>query len=147
MAKANYARGVIARTLPAGRKEEAKFSGSAVLAAGSGRLRGSGGCWGEGARVKRGWGRFGVRGWLHTKEQAAGRRYDAESQSPWQPSDKRAREAAVGARRKRLRLPQPRPLQRGEREPEHPCHRGRLDRPTVGQTHPTAVKPSCSASP
>jgi len=133
-AKANYAGGVIARTLPAGRKTEASSWGRWL---GWGGCGGPGGNWGEGSRAERSWGRFGVRGWLHTKEQAAGRRFNAESQSPRQPGDKRAGEAAVGARRKRLPLPQPRPPRRGEGEREPPAIRdGRTDPPPDRPTLP-----------
>lgn len=62
------------------------------------RLWESRGSWGEAAQEERGWGRFGVRGWLHTKEQAVGRRYAADSQSRRQPSDKRVHKAGNGSR-------------------------------------------------
>lgn len=91
-AKANYAGGGHA----AGREESGgEFSGSAASLR---RLWESGGSRGEAAQEERGWGRFGARGWLHTKEQAVGRRYEADSQSPRQPSDKRVHTAGNGSR-------------------------------------------------
>lgn len=125
--------------LLAGRKTEAKFSGSAAE---SGRLRGSGGGWREGAREERGWGRFGVRGWLHTKEQAAGRRYDARAnhrgspaikglaRRPWELAGNGSRSHSPG-------------LCSGEKGSENTPPSGTDGRtpPPARPTHPTGVKP------
>lgn len=138
-------RGVTAAASGAG-----EGSGGEALGAGgvgSGRLSGSGGSWRGAAREERGWGGFGVSGWLHTKERAAARRSSAGSQSRRQGGDKRAGEAAAGARRKRRSLPQPRPLRRGERRPEPPRRQRRLDGPPAGQSHPARVSAARSASP
>lgn len=68
--KANYSgEGVIA---PSARKRKSRSRGRRC------RIGEAAGGQGEGAGNRGERGRFGVRGWLHTKERAAGSRFDAE---------------------------------------------------------------------
>lgn len=96
--------------------------------------------WGEG------WGRPGVRGWLHTKEPAARSRHEAGNQSPRRPSDKKGSRGGRGSSQETLPAPTA-PASAAQRKGTAKRHGQRTDGQPDRRPDPAGAKPSHLAPP